>query len=181
MVAATGDLGPRGLRLDLSALWQVPGHSRVCAKRHAGTGFTVVELLLALAIAAILVAIAVPTYQSYRLKVQDGQAEVAITKIEARITLYYQAHDELPTSLSQVGDGSLLDPWGHPYYYLDFTGLKNRGQVRKDRNLVPLNGDYDLFSAGPNGEWKPPITAPVSQDDIIRADNGAYVGLASNY
>lgn len=55
------------------------------------------------------------------------------------------------------------------------------GQVRKDRNLVPLNTDYDLFSAGPNGQWMPPITASVSRDDIIRADNGAYVGQASDY
>lgn len=137
--------------------------------------------MLALAVVAILMAIAVPIYESYRLKVEDAQAAAAITGIESRIALYYQTRQQLPTSLSQVGEGSLLDPWGHPYHYLDFTGLKNLGQVRKDRNLVPLNDDYDLFSAGPDGEWQPPITAPVSRDDIIRADSGAYVGLASDY
>lgn len=137
--------------------------------------------MLAVVIVAILAGIAVPSYQSYRLKVEDAQAKVAITRIESRVTLYYQQNHRLPTSLSQIGDSSLLDPWGHPYHYLDIMGLKNRGQVRKDRNLVPINGDYDLFSAGPNDEWVPPITAPVSQDDIIRADDGAYVGLASKY
>lgn len=140
-----------------------------------------IELMLAIAVAAIIAAIAVPAYQSDQLKAQDAKAAATITRIEGQIALYYQETNQLPASLAQIGDGSLLDPWGHPYHYLDFTGLKSRGQVRKDRNLVPLNSDYDLFSAGPNDQWLPPITAAVSQDDIIRANNGAYVGLASKY
>jgi general secretion pathway protein G len=44
-----------------------------------------------------------------------------------------------------------------------------------------LNSSYDLFSAGKDGNWVAPITAAVSQDDIIRANDGAYVGLASEY
>ncbi len=162
-------------------LRQLHGHLRPGATPLGDSGFTLVELMLTLAVAGILAAIAVPTYQSYRLKVQDAQAEMDITKIDGLIALYYQSHDQLPTSLSDIGDGALLDPWGNTYHYLDFAGLKNRGQVRKDRNLVPLNGDYDLFSAGPNGTWQPPITANSSQDDIIRANNGTYVGLAANY
>ncbi len=137
--------------------------------------------MLAIAVIAILAAIAIPSYQQYELKAQDAQAEKDITEIEAQIALYYQVHQQLPQSLAQIGDGSLLDPWGHPYHYLDFTGLTNISQVRKDRNLIPLNTDYDLFSAGPNGAWMAPITAKSSLDDVIRANNGAYVGLASDY
>ena len=144
-------------------------------------GFPAIELMLAIAVIAILAAIAIPTYQQYELKAQDAQAERDITEIEGRISLFYQINQTLPQSLNQVNEGALLDPWGNPYHYLDFAGLTNISQVRKDRNLIPLNTDYDLFSTGPDGLWKPPITAAPSQDDIIRANNSAYVGLASDY
>jgi general secretion pathway protein G len=52
---------------------------------------------------------------------------------------------------------------------------------RKDRFLVPINSDYDLYSMGPDGESVEPLTAAKSHDDIIRASNGAYVGVAENF
>ena len=55
------------------------------------------------------------------------------------------------------------------------------GQARKDRFLVPLNSDYDLYSAGKDGESAPPLGAAQSRDDVVRANNGAYIGLASGY
>ena len=55
------------------------------------------------------------------------------------------------------------------------------GQTRKDKNLVPLNSDFDLYSMGPDGASQPPLAAPVSHDDIIRASDGAYVGSAEGY
>ena len=161
-------------------------HLRLCVQQRQFTriterGFTAIELMLAIAVIGILSAIAIPTYQQYEVKAQDAQAEKDITEIEGRISLYYQINQTLPQSLNQVNEGSLLDPWGNPYHYLDFAGLTNISQVRKDRNLIPLNTDYDLFSTGPNGAWVAPSTAASSQDDIIRANNGAYVGLASDY
>lgn len=74
---------------------------------------------------------------------------------------------------------------GQPYQYLKFTlnknGKINPGKVRKDRFLVPLNSDYDLYSMGPDGDSKPPLTAAASRDDILRAADGAYVGVASDF
>lgn len=55
------------------------------------------------------------------------------------------------------------------------------GQARKDRNLVPINSDFDLYSVGRDGQTAPALTAKVSQDDIVRANNGGFVGLASDY
>jgi len=55
------------------------------------------------------------------------------------------------------------------------------GQARKDRFLVPLNSDYDLYSNGKDGDSKPPLNAKESHDDVVRANNGAYIGLASQY
>lgn len=52
---------------------------------------------------------------------------------------------------------------------------------RKDRFLVPINSDYDLYSMGKDGESVAPLTAAKSRDDIVRAANGTYVGLAENF
>jgi general secretion pathway protein G len=157
----------------------VPGIQGTRAGRWRG--FTLLELLLALVVAATLTALAVATYSSYMEQARVSQAEADLVRIEARIALYQVTHNALPASLAQVAEGASLDPWGHPYYYLDFTGLKGTGAMRKDHNLVPINSDYDLYSAGQNGATVPPIVAPVSQDDVIRANNGGYIGLASDY
>lgn len=144
-------------------------------------GFTLLELLLAVVVAGTLTTLAVSSYSSYMEQVKVSRAEADLTAIEGRIALYQATQHALPTSLSQLGEGTLLDPWGHAYYYLDFTGLNGKGPMRKDRNLVPINSDYDLYSAGADGSTRPPLLVPVSQDDVIRANNGGYIGLASAY
>lgn len=50
-----------------------------------------------------------------------------------------------------------------------------------DRSLHPLNSDFDLYSMGKDGNTAKPITAKISQDDIIRANDGGFVGLARRY
>jgi general secretion pathway protein G len=144
-------------------------------------GFTLIELMLAIVVLGVLTTLAIAGYSSYMEKARVARAEGDLTSIEAQIALYEAEHNQLPTSLAQIGESTLLDPWGHAYYYLDFTGLQGKGKMRKDRNLVPINSDYDLYSAGSDGATKPPLTTPVSQDDVIRANNGGYIGLASDY
>ena len=58
---------------------------------------------------------------------------------------------------------------------------KGKGKMRKDRFLVPINSDFDLYSMGKDGKSSPPLTASASRDDIIRANDGAYVGPAEGY
>jgi general secretion pathway protein G len=83
--------------------------------------------------------------------------------------------------LADVGLGARLDPWGNAYQYLNFANIMGVGAVRKDRNLVPINTDFDLYSVGPDGNTQPPLTAPVSRDDIVRANDGRFIGKAEDY
>jgi len=46
---------------------------------------------------------------------------------------------------------------------------------------VPINSTYDLYSMGADGRTATPLTAAISRDDIIRANDGQYVGFAENY
>ena len=53
--------------------------------------------------------------------------------------------------------------------------------MRKDKNLVPINSEYDLYSLGPDGDSMPPLTAKPSRDDIVMANDGKYIGPVEDY
>lgn len=152
-----------------------------CCSRGSTGGFTVVELLIVIAVLLTIAAIAIPNLLASVDEARVSRAVSEIIVLEDAITLYETINNQLPDSLSQVGYGNLLDPWGHPYQYLNHATMRGNGQARKDRFLVPLNSDYDLYSMGKDGQSVAPITASKSQDDVIRASDGAYVGLASQF
>jgi general secretion pathway protein G len=146
-------------------------------------GMTLLELMLAVALLALLAVIAVPMYRGQADRANTARAVSDIGQIALEIDRYRLARDAPPDSLDQLSVKPPLDPWGRPYEYLNFTGLDNngKGKMRKDRNLVPINTEYDLYSRGPDGDTKPPLTAKPSQDDIVRANDGGYIGKADDY
>lgn len=150
-------------------------------KHNSSRGFTLVELLIAVAVVLTLAAIAIPSLMRSIDDAHVARAVGDLDALEADIQAYDQLNGDLPNTLTDIGRDQTHDPWGHPYQYLNFANVKGKGQMRKDRFLVPINSTYDLYSMGKDGKSLPPITAKVSQDDVIRANDGAYLGLASNY
>ena len=149
-------------------------------------GFTLIELMIAIAIIGTLATIAVPNYIKYKEKALIASAIAEIRLIEKEIENYFADNNVYPESLNDIGKGILIDPWGNPYRYLKIAGMdpKEEGKkdkMRKDHNMVPVNSDYDLYSMGRDGESRAPFTAKHSRDDIVRANDGQYVGLASQY
>ena len=147
-----------------------------------GHGFTLVELLVVVAIVAALAMIAYPAYHQYIDKANIAQAKVDINSIEQAIQRFYTVEQRYPDTLNDIGMAAFKDPWGNNYEYTNIASGNNHiGDYRKDRFLHPLNTDYDLYSMGKDGASAKPLTAGISQDDIVRANNGAFVDLASNY
>ncbi len=145
-------------------------------------GFTLVELLIAAAIIATVAAIAIPAYTEMINSANVARAVGDVQSMSAQINLYEYQRGALPDTLADMGLDQRHDPWGRPYAYLPIRGKSPRfGDLRKDRSLVPLNSDYDLYSVGKDGLSEPPLTARHSYDDIVRANNGGYVGLGKNY
>jgi general secretion pathway protein G len=103
-----------------------------------------------------------------------------IKNISTVIQDFEHATGRPPDSLADVGMAGLVDLWGNPYQYLRLSGAPP-GPARKDKFLVPINTTYDLYSMGPDGKSSPPLTAQDSRDDIIRANDGGYIGRASEY
>jgi general secretion pathway protein G len=143
-------------------------------------GMTLIELMLALIVVALLGSIALPSYRSYIDRSRTSQAVTDIKRIEMNIERYVTDRGRYPPTLADLGGTAPVDPWGQPYRYLRMEGA-SVGQVRKDHALHPLNTDYDLYSIGPDGRTASPLTAAISRDDIVRARNGSFVGLASTY
>jgi general secretion pathway protein G len=137
--------------------------------------------MIVVAVAALLAAIAVPGYTGYVDRARVTSATGDMGQIQLALAKFQLNNGQLPLTLAAVDKDTLRDPWGNPYVYLNIEAGANLGAVRKDRNLVPINTDYDLYSKGKDGGSMTPLTAVASRDDVVRANNGGYIGLAENY
>lgn len=151
------------------------------ARRHFPTAFTTIEVMVVTAILGVLLAVAVPTYQEYIDQTANVETIVELTSIALQIEDYFIENGRLPDTLEQIGLGTSRDSWGNLYQYLNISTVNGNGKLRKDKNLVPINTDFDLYSMGPDGSSVSPLTAKASRDDIIRANDGGYYGVAEDY
>jgi general secretion pathway protein G len=150
------------------------------------SGFSLVELMFALLILAVLSLIAVPLYTGYKDRANNAKAVADLTAIEGEIERYHSETFRYPADWAEIAPrlpniGN--DPWGNAYVYLNIEegGHGIQGLVRKDGALHPINTDYDLYSKGKNGTSLLPLTTPQGSDDIVRARNGGFTGLASDF
>ncbi len=232
---------------------QVQGRDSRQASGRESAGFTLVELMIAISVIAILSTIALPMYQDALTTARTQKAVMELKTISTSVDTFRQANImRLPITLYQVGFGGRRDPWGTPYCYLNYeagtgdglewairTGLVNPSAIlrrpaagapvagpstiggfflhevlgpeapgvapvegapapvvvertvhinvavdsvrRRDRYAFPLNTDYDLFSIGPDRSSATSIGHALSQDDVIRANDGGFFGRASKY
>lgn len=160
-----------------------PANQSCSRRRHPG-GFTLLEVLIVIAIIATLCAIAIPAYTAYLKNAAITVSITDIKEIEKQLLLFEMNNDRLPETLAEAGI-NMIDPWRNPYQYTLIRGKSLTGPdkvtPRKDKSLHPLNSDYDLYSMGPDGLTNVPLTAKASHDDIIRAGDGNYYGVAENY
>jgi len=158
-------------------------YNRLAWGKEHFRGLTLIELLVVIAILGTVAGIAMPLYsnQIEKARIVKALAEIAIMQKEIPAYDGEESDNFLPNTLDDIGRGNLLDPWGNPYEYLNYANTSNYQGSRKDQFLKPLNSDYDLYSKGKDGESLKMLTAPVSQDDVIRANDGRFIGLASEF
>jgi general secretion pathway protein G len=178
------DLIPFG-KLSRSSKPPIGTANAACRLRYSpkdrASGFTLVEILIAIAILLTIAALAVPNYLAAIDRAKIARAVADVRNIGNSVLGYEAINQQCPNTLDQIGYGANLDPWGSPYQYLSFADTKGKGKMRKDRFLVPINTYFDLYSMGKDGQSVSPLTAPSSKDDVVWANDGNFVGLASDY
>lgn len=65
-------------------------------------GFTLVELMLVLAIISIIISFAVPSYQSFTQKNQRTEGQALLLDLQTRLERYYYHNQYYPESLSKL-------------------------------------------------------------------------------
>ncbi len=124
---------------------------------HDSRGFTLIEVMVVVAILAILAAIIVPRIMGRPEEAKRTKAQIDIKSIEEALDLYKLDNGVYPTTEQGLEalvkkpdtaplalkwkDGGYLsrapqDPWGRPYRYL------SPGE----------HGDFDVYSFGADGE-----------------------------
>jgi general secretion pathway protein G len=137
------------------------------------------DVIALLAAGLIAGSFAVPAFTGYVERSRVARAVSDIGTVSLKLHQWQRSGRSLPQNLAEAGI-TAVDPWGRPYVYLRAADA-SRAQLRKDGELVPLNSDFDLYSLGPDGISALALPAAPSQDDVVRAANGAFIGVAANY
>lgn len=152
-------------------------------KKWHRVAFTLIELLIVLAIIATLMGVGMPMYQNQLERARTMVAISDIRTMQERIKDFLFEERRMPDTLTEVPGSKRIDPWGNPYAYLRIEGNRDVAKHlwRKDQWEIPVNTDYDLYSLGKDGDTAQKFRDEESWDDIIRASDGTYVGMVSKY
>jgi general secretion pathway protein G len=137
------------------------------------------DVIALLAAVLVLGSFAIPAFSGYVERGRVARAVSDIGTLSLQLYRWQRESNRLPANLAEAGLGG-DDPWGRPYVYVRAAGTRE-SQLRKDEERIPLNSDFDLYSVGPDGVSALALPAAPSLDDVVRADDGAYIGLAVNY
>lgn len=150
---------------------------------RASNGFGLLELLVVLVIVGLLGSLAVPAYSQHVESAKVAGAIGDISELSLAIEQFrLRNNDRIPADLAELATDIPPDPWGRAYRFINIRAAgPGFGDFRKDGRLNPLNSDFDLYSLGKDGDSQGPLSAKASRDDIVRAANGAFIGLGEDY
>jgi general secretion pathway protein G len=149
---------------------------------HDNEGFTLIELIVVVALVAILATLSLIAGGNLKNTAKNGRAKSEIRTHEKAIIASYTDRGQLPNLLSDiVSAANINDPWGRPYQYRNIGNNSGSSPNRYvDFTGANLNEQFDLYSMGQNGASSQNLspTAPVpntSKDDIVYCNDGTTV------
>ncbi|HGG7967337.1 TPA: pilin [Neisseria meningitidis] len=141
-------------------------------------GFTLIELMIVIAIVGILAAVALPAYQDYTARAQVSEAILLAEGQKSAVTEYYLNHGIWPKNNTSAGvASSATDIKGK---YVKSVEVKN-GVVTATMASSNVNNEIkgkklSLWAKRQNGSVKwfcgQPVTRTAADSDDVAAANG---------
>ncbi len=77
--------------------------TNMTAKRRANRGFTIIELMVVIAIVSILAVIALPIYLDYTIRTKVSEGLAFMTEVKTAVAVKYASENRMPTTNAAAG------------------------------------------------------------------------------
>lgn len=121
------------------------------------SGFTLIELMIVVAIIGILAAIAIPAYQDYTIRARVSESASVSSSVRTAVGVYFSEKDELPDSLTDLADYVSGDSAAYETKYVSSLSVVTGGTISvqmktndDDGETLGLGG-----AAGTTVSWVP--------------------------
>jgi type IV pilus assembly protein PilA len=135
-------------------------------------GFTLIELMIVVAIIAILAAIALPAYQDYVIRSQVSEGAVLSDGAKTAFAEFYSNHGSAPTDNTSAGLAKSSSIIGNYVTSVDVAGGKITAKYGSNAN-AKISGKVLVFSpysaGGGSLAWSCLTTAGTNVDPKYRA------------
>ncbi|EPT3161482.1 pilin [Neisseria gonorrhoeae] len=143
-------------------------------------GFTLIELMIVIAIVGILAAVALPAYQDYTARAQVSEAILLAEGQKSAVTEYYLNNGEWPKDNASAGVASASDIKGK--YVESVTvakGVVTAKMLSSGVNKEIQGKRLSLWARRENGSVKwfcgQPVTRNGDNDDVAKDDAGTKI------
>ena len=132
-------------------------------------GFTLIELMIVVAIIGILAAIAVPAYQDYTIRSKVSEAVIAASPAKTAISEFFQSQGSMPADAPTAGFETNLDTKyvnSALYTRNNATQATVRVTIKALGGTTAANQELELFGRGLAAavEWdcRPAAASPIA-------------------
>ena len=126
-------------------------------QKKAQSGFTLIELMIVIAIVGILAAIALPAYQDYTVRAKMGEALAGLAEAKTTISEYYASNNNLPGASSAGINNNPNTAIVASILYTSSAGAGPLLQAVMQDGVVPSGGQSFVLSgttvAGGTIQW----------------------------
>ena len=130
-------------------------------------GFTLIELMIVIAIVGILAVVALPAYQDYTARAQVSEAIVLAEGQKAAVAEYYATNGQFPGSNTDAGVAAKADIKGK---YVKEVEVSTGGIITATMNDSGVNKDIQSTTVA----LKPSVAAAATTGSGSGSSNGAF-------